>query len=473
MNNEIILKPGKPSDGVPILDSDDMPPKDVVLNDLGGNSTVIPERMKLFNEILADGISDEWYEYVPEAYDGTKKVPLVISCHGGGQRGWGQCVTTSWYCVAKRENFIVVYPSAGRNKAWTVNHDTPEIDKEGNHDLHYFLALIEKLKSKYAIDTSRIFMCGMSMGDLMTMQFSRAYGNLLAGAANAEGPSGIKILFNEDGSLTEHVCAVPVFQSRGELDNMSIYPGFGRGEVNAANRKYWRQINGCDTVPELNITNENNFAFFHGKKADFVYRDVTGRSHGQTFDDAEYIWQLFFSGLSRNEDGSITKGKTLDMSRGDESAIAFAAGSKKAYTAKKIVEMNTAAYYKHDENHNFFTHEVTDVFDRLYVPVSALQELFGITANFSYEGQRAVLTLTDGRKLQLAAGIIATTVDNRVYCMTRQAEMRDGELCLPLKWLAENVLSLFVTECNEAMYISKHRGSMTPDMAAIIKDILL
>lgn len=473
MNNEIILVPGKPSDGVPILDSDAMPPRDVVLNDLGGNSTVIPERMKMYNEVLADGITDEWFEYVPAAYDGTKKVPLVISCHGGGQHGWGQCVATAWYCVAERENLIVVYPSAGSNKAWLVNRESPEIDKEGNHDLHFFLALIEKMKSKYTIDASRIFLCGMSMGDLMTMQFSRAYGNLLAGAANAEGPSNYKILFNEDGSITQHVCAVPVFQSRGELDNMSVYPGYGRSEINTANRKYWQQINGCDSIPALNIINENNFAFFHGKEADFVYRDIKDRNHGQTFDDAEYIWQLFFSGLSRNEDGSITSTKTLDATRGDESAIAFAAGSKKVYKAQKIVNIETAAYYKRDENHNFITREITDVFNRFYVPISALPELFNISVEFSHEGRRAVLTLEDGRRLQIAAGIIAVTIDNRVYCMTRQAEIQNDILCLPIKWLAENVLGLFVTDCNDAVYISEHRGAMTPDMATIIKEILL
>ena len=64
-------------------------------------------------------------------------------------------------------------------------------DYHENHDLNYVKALITELQRKYNIDEGRIFMQGMSAGNLMTAQFCRYYGNILAGAAGSGGgPSG-------------------------------------------------------------------------------------------------------------------------------------------------------------------------------------------------------------------------------------------------------------------------------------------
>lgn len=43
-------------------------------------------------------------------------------------------------------------------------------DMKDNDDAQMILALIEKMKEKYAIDEERIFMQGMSMGDLIAIR---------------------------------------------------------------------------------------------------------------------------------------------------------------------------------------------------------------------------------------------------------------------------------------------------------------
>ena len=63
-------------------------------------------------------------------------------------------------------------------------HKSPPNPDE-NHDNKLVLGLIELMKSKYNIDEGRIFMQGMSMGDMMTNQFARHFGNLLAGAGGS------------------------------------------------------------------------------------------------------------------------------------------------------------------------------------------------------------------------------------------------------------------------------------------------
>ena len=56
---------------------------DMTVNENGNNSQVYPERLQECTGVLADSLIDHWYEYVPASYDGSKKVPLVVSNHGG------------------------------------------------------------------------------------------------------------------------------------------------------------------------------------------------------------------------------------------------------------------------------------------------------------------------------------------------------------------------------------------------------
>ena len=84
-----------------------------------------------------------------------------------------------------------------------------EIDPN-TRDIQLMIRLIEEMANKYNIDKGRVFMQGMSMGDLMTMQFARVFGEKLAGAANAAGPTPIEALFTEEGDLRPYSVPVPV-----------------------------------------------------------------------------------------------------------------------------------------------------------------------------------------------------------------------------------------------------------------------
>ena len=57
------------------------------VNENGNNSIVYPEHLQEFHGVVADGLEDEWYEYVPESYDPSRPVPLVIGLHGGLMTG--------------------------------------------------------------------------------------------------------------------------------------------------------------------------------------------------------------------------------------------------------------------------------------------------------------------------------------------------------------------------------------------------
>jgi poly(3-hydroxybutyrate) depolymerase len=465
---QIKLLPGKPMAGPHPLD--ELKKSDYIANDIGGNTQVYPQKLQECREPLTGGAENVWYEYIPEAYDGTKEVPLVISCHGGGMDGWGQCIFTSWTLVAERENFIAVFPTATEQKAWKASFGAEPIDADGNPDILFIRALIERLREKYRVDAARIYMQGMSMGDLMTMQFSRVCGNLLAGAANAAGPTSPIALFDDNGKLKEYTCPVPVYQFRGEMDGISIFPSMSRAEVNTANREFWKQINGCHTPPEISIKGYNNIAWYKGEKADLIYRDEKYRGHGQSLDDAEYAWRFLFSGSRRLPSGELLREEPMERPAGDRDAIALADGRAKAYIDNKLAELDEKPYTAELKATKMGSGEVLETYRYLYVSVKTLCRLFDMTCD--NDGRIALMKTKDGRTLQVAAESIGCIIDNRLYSMSRQCQSHDGVLFVPVRWFAENVFNRFVTELDDVLYISGHIGYMTHDMAVILKEIL-
>ena len=295
MTGKMILRPGTPDDDNREYLPEKIKGSDIVVNENGNNSQPYPERLKECHGVIADNIEDEWYEYVPESYDPSKKTPLVLSMHGGLMTGWGQAIYTSWTMAADRDGFILVFPNASENRVWQVqwgkwesdpnapgpdtNTETPDGIRQSpdnvdeNHDVHLALGLIERMKEKYNIDAGRIFMQGMSMGNMMTSLFARNFGNVLAGAAGSGCASFLSLLFDENEKIKNRTGHLAVWQSRPELND--IPPEKGEAlKVNKYNRLYWMRLNECGTLPEICIRGENNFAFYKGRKADLVYLDI-------------------------------------------------------------------------------------------------------------------------------------------------------------------------------------------------------
>ena len=206
------------------------------VNENGNNSIVYPEHLQEFHGVVADGLEDEWYEYVPESYDPSRPVPLVIGLHGGLMTGWGHAIYTSWTLVADREGFICLFPNAHEKRMWTVEgvfetfrqEDAPDLpivlppeNMDDNHDIKMIQALIARMEEKYNIDKGRIFMQGMSMGNIMTGQFARNYGRILAGAAGSGGPCEPFNLYDESGKIKNKEGHMAIRKARQGKKNIS------------------------------------------------------------------------------------------------------------------------------------------------------------------------------------------------------------------------------------------------------------
>ncbi len=490
---EMFLRAGTPDDD----NRDYLPEKikgsDIVVNENGNNSVPYPKNLLECHGVIADDLEDEWYVYVPASYDASRKTPLVLSMHGGMMTGWGQAIYTSWTLAADRDGFIVVFPNASSNRFWQVQWGTWEIDPEkhtpnalegepqgikicpenvaDNHDIKLASGLIELMKKSYNIDPGRIFMQGMSMGNMMTALFARNFGDVLAGAAGSGAAAFLSLIFTKDEKIINKGGHLAIWQSRPELNDI---PPRGELEkkVHKYNRLYWMKINECELIPQITIQGDNNFAFYQGKKADLVYFDIKNRDHGQTLDDAALVWDYLFSGIRREPDGTIVCTESVKPRKGDQFAFAVTTGSSRVWFQNGIQEMSGETILWRKMKYHGLEGGQKIRGEYHMVPLSFLAKAFDAVLEYSQDKLVAKVKLSDGRTLQFARGSIGCVIDNSLTQMYCEALHRNDELSVSIEWFSEYIYNLHVSSCEEVVYVTDHSNKLSANMADLIKDLL-
>lgn len=460
---------------------------DIVVNENGNNSQPYPVGLREVTGILADGLEDRWYEYIPASYDGSRPVPLVIGNHGGLMTGWGHAVYTSWTLVADREGFICVFPDAHSKRMWTVEgvfdhfdpKEAPDLpiqmapqDWTQNHDMKFLEALILYMEKNYNIDSGRVFMQGMSMGNLMTSMFARYKGQLLAGAAGSGGPTKPGLLYSKEGKILNQGGTMAIWQSRPEKNGLPPGGHYDEAVVNKYARFYWMKINECDPIPQIRIEGEDNFAFYHGEKADLVYLDIKNRDHGQTLDEAFLYWDYLFSGVRRESDGTLTMGESIRPRKGDPFAIAVSENYDQCWFQNRLHRLTTPAVrWKKLKYHGLNGGQIVRG-EYLCVPLRFLAEAVGAQYRPGKDKLTAELVLQDGRHLQFARGSIGCMIDDTMRCMYCEALYRNGELLVSIEWFCKYLFNYHVSDCNGVVYVTDHFAELSFFMADLIKDLL-
>jgi hypothetical protein len=347
---------------------------------------------------------------------------------------------------------------------------SPE-DVAENHDIKLALGLIDLMKKTYSIDEGRIFMQGMSMGNMMTALFARSFGNVLAGAAGSGAAAFLSLIFTKDEKIINRGGPLAIWQSRPELNDIPSGRDIEK-KVHKYNRLYWMRINECDLVPQITIQGENNLAFYKGKKADVVYLDIKNRDHGQTFDDAALVWDYLFSGIRREPDGTVVCTEPVKARQGDAFAFAVATGSSKVWFKNSIYEMSGETLnWKKMKYHGL---EGGQKIRGEYhmVPLSFLAKAFDAKLEYSPASLVAKVKLSDGRALQFARGSIGCIIDNSLTQMYCEALHRNDELYVSVEWFSEYIYNLHVSMCEEIVYVTDHSNKLSANMADLIKDLL-
>lgn len=259
-------------------------------------------------EITVDGKTRKYWLYVPASVEGKKDVPVVFSLHGRGNNDtpsdYGKPIFTS---LADKEGFIVVYPQ-GRNGGekpndWNngfVGTTGWEATGKENADTKFIKALVDEIKKIYnsnsniSVDPKKFYLCGFSMGGMMTY----ACAKVLNGTFAAYGSCG-GFPLNEFHLNLATKQPVPFMHLHGDADGIV---GINHLHTIIENLLF---RNGCN-LKDFATTDKWEEASYNGSKYNYKKYDFTGVKDVPvttvTFKDLghvvhasapQYLWDFF------------------------------------------------------------------------------------------------------------------------------------------------------------------------------------
>lgn len=124
------------------------------------------------NELRSGGMERSYRLYVPDRYDGTQAVPLVVSLHGGWGTGEKQAQVSGWDALAEREGFIVAYPD-GYRRSWNAGDQCCDpARRKGVQDARFVREMVEHIRQGFRIDPRRIYGNGFSNGGMLAHEIA-------------------------------------------------------------------------------------------------------------------------------------------------------------------------------------------------------------------------------------------------------------------------------------------------------------
>lgn len=278
--------------------------------------------------INVDGKTREYWLYVPASVKGQENVPVVFSLHGRGgtddPKDPGKPLFTS---LAEEKKFIVVYPQgrdAEKDKAdypgddWKAGFGGTtgwEATGKENADTKFIKALVDKIQADYktknasnsyiSVDPTKFYLCGFSMGGMMTYACAKVLNGTFAAYGSCSGYP-----LNEFHMNLATEKPIPFIHLHGNQDQI-----LGIKHLNTIIENLLFR-NGCDLSNQVSnkdwaATNVNGEAH-HFKKYDFTSVNgapVTTVTFDGVMHDVEasapaYLWNFF-------------KDKTTDMYKSD------------------------------------------------------------------------------------------------------------------------------------------------------------
>lgn len=231
------------------------------------------------------------YAYAPANIPKDKKVPLVVVLHGCSQSAQLVSEQSGWSKLADTYGFRCIYPQqrASNNPSMCFDwYRAGDIDRDRG-ECASIKQMIDQYEKDYAVDSSRIFVTGLSAGAAMAVVMMAVYpGTFNAGAIFAGGAykSAVNVLSTtsammgwvnrspkEWGDFVRD--ANPAF--KGPFPKMIIYQGKRDVVVNHKNAyemiEQWTNINATDTIADDTIRDFANNVNIQK----YIYRDANNQ----------------------------------------------------------------------------------------------------------------------------------------------------------------------------------------------------
>lgn len=246
-------------------------------------------------------------------------VPLMLTFNGGGGTALGQAMQSDWPQVGKAHGFLTV-----------------SVDRQEEFEPSDIVELLDYLKTVYAIDASRVYGSGFSMGSVKSWGLFEQYPTLFAGLApmsgSFESPTGepadvVTPVFYVGGQVSP----LPELCNQGPNIPARVEYVFKANKIGSytydESVNLWWGVNGdityqvTDKVTFTDSTlNVNLFASEDGKYYTAL-ADATNQSHEVYARNSWAAWD-FLKQFSRNEDGSISIEKVTYTLASDDGKVA-------------------------------------------------------------------------------------------------------------------------------------------------------
>ena len=246
------------------------------------------------SSITYDGLQRTCRLYIPGLYYERSSCPLVVALHGAGSTGDDMATVADFEDLADTEGFLVLLPD-GYEKNWNDGRDAAGIAAYDLNidDVGFINALVDAAAANYNVDTTRIYLAGMSNGAMMTYRigcetparfaaFACVVGAIpenIFGACSPTGHAPFVIFNSTDDPL------VP--WEGGECGTAEV--PLGRVVSIQESVQFWALHNGFVSEPEATLmedvdpndgTRVTEYSYTNGEaEADVVFYGIDGGGH--------------------------------------------------------------------------------------------------------------------------------------------------------------------------------------------------
>jgi polyhydroxybutyrate depolymerase len=189
-----------------------------------------------------------------------KPTPVVFAFHGVGDSPENMARYTKLDRLAAREGCLLVYPAARKGMWATMEVDDSPLDS--NPDIQFFDELLVHLSKQFGIDSSRIYVVGMSNGASFVQLLTAARPDKIAAAAAhsgpdpredrspADGPPLMLVVGEDDFALFAMQRDAERYRAGGRTVEFISIPALGHAWSPKHNWQIWQFLSRYSAPPE-------------------------------------------------------------------------------------------------------------------------------------------------------------------------------------------------------------------------------
>lgn len=211
----------------------------------------------LLRNIEVEGETREYLIHIPNSYDSTKSVPIVMNFHGFSQSVSDYIIEADMRSLAESDTFILIYPQGSYLNGYSQWNACPigGDNKSDVDDFGFVEDLIEEISSQYNVDMDRIYAVGYSNGGMLAYGLANYKSDLIAAVASVSGAM-LDCIGN-----TSH--PMPVLHLHGTDDYVLPYNG-DKGFNSVQNTlDHWIDFNNTTTNPIISTEDSGGMVIEH------------------------------------------------------------------------------------------------------------------------------------------------------------------------------------------------------------------